>query len=665
MSISYVNRKCDCGGKLQYDKLRKVWVCLYCGSEIEREEKYDGMFTIKNVVRQTILDVAYRRLESAEKNLVECEKIDSKYIGTIMANLCFLIIKATMMEGGSSKDISPTIAKIKRYSEILKSEYEEITEEEEILYEFFDASDIYATLILVYEALNDDKRVNYTFNLLKVDDIFSSDANKNLLFYLFRHKNLKLIDEIVSNNVNIEKKFLLSEILMKYPDGESKKKNIDKMIERKIFTKENKLELEKYLNDTEDSVATKCEVIRAIAFFDIKLDIDIVLTKVLAECREVSIVKDVLEKVCNVKLTDEEVYKIIEYAFSNNNEEIALAVLLVLKNSSQYVVMSDKNINVLLCRKNLPGDAKLRILKEAYEFNIDNKSGEVIINNYLLTGEDEVELRMKIVKFLLQCIKAIPVSVFEKYVLNCRVDKSNKSKIVEIILDMDASTGVYSNLLSKYIFVDIDDSNTKAEIINLFLNKGIRMETKAFINYICNGKDEATIKIDFIRKMINNGRVLNSNVLSSYLEGIREAKDFNSELFAALRSDSYIVTDKALTNYLLYCKDVESEKVRNSIEMSKVGVSQFGSQNCSINHMGNSIRCNLLQAYILLSPDGVYVTESIVKEMVNAKTKMTLDIVISGHGEKRFKKYIIENRDSLSLQSQKICEEYKLFSKFF
>ena len=86
MGVSFVARKCtQCAGRLQYIKEKKLWKCLYCGAEIERQEQYDGLFTIKNVVRQCLLDTAFRRLDSAAKNLVECEKIDSRYVGTLIA----------------------------------------------------------------------------------------------------------------------------------------------------------------------------------------------------------------------------------------------------------------------------------------------------------------------------------------------------------------------------------------------------------------------------------------------------------------------------------------------------------------------------------------------------------------------------------------------------
>ena len=93
MAVSYSSKKCEsCGGSLEYIRAEKLWRCRYCGTEVIREETYDGLFTIKNVVRQTIVDAAYRRLDGARDNITECQKIDVNYVGTIIARLCYRLV---------------------------------------------------------------------------------------------------------------------------------------------------------------------------------------------------------------------------------------------------------------------------------------------------------------------------------------------------------------------------------------------------------------------------------------------------------------------------------------------------------------------------------------------------------------------------------------------
>lgn len=115
MGVSFVARKCtQCAGRLQYIKEKKLWKCLYCGAEIERQEQYDGLFTIKNVVRQCLLDTAFRRLDSAAKNLVECEKIDSRYVGTLIAKITHEMISVYYSGGMFGTGCSQSFCSIEK-----------------------------------------------------------------------------------------------------------------------------------------------------------------------------------------------------------------------------------------------------------------------------------------------------------------------------------------------------------------------------------------------------------------------------------------------------------------------------------------------------------------------------------------------------------------------
>lgn len=103
MAISYIVQKCtSCAGtKFDYNKETKMWKCLYCGAVIERHEQANTMFTIKNVVRQAILDIVYKRMDNARNNVVECKKIDSGYVGTIIADIAYEM--NMIVNGGISK----------------------------------------------------------------------------------------------------------------------------------------------------------------------------------------------------------------------------------------------------------------------------------------------------------------------------------------------------------------------------------------------------------------------------------------------------------------------------------------------------------------------------------------------------------------------------------
>lgn len=665
MAISYVSRKCDCGGKLEYDKNRKVWVCIYCGSEIERQEQYDGLFTIKNVVRQTLLDVAYRRLDNAEKNLTECEKIDSRYIGTILANLCYLMIKAATPGACDAAEAKSVIAKIKRYNDALRSEYETITDEEEGLYEFFDTSDIYAALVLVYDSLNDAQRRDHMMRLMKLQDVFSVDTNKNLLSYSIKNRDFALCDGIIKNSEYIDKKFALSEVLSRYPDGGKKVENIAELLSQKAFGREDRELIDNYLDSSADSYATKAKVVISAYMYDVRPGMDPILKNVLARSEDVSAVTEVLEQVCSSDLSDEDTYKIVDFCFGCQNTNTALAVLECLKKTKQYVVLDQRYMVSLLARTDIGADSKIAVLKAAYEFNVDSRAREGVINNYLCFNQDDASTRAKVIPFLLGTVKTVQTNTFEGYLLKCGIDGANKSEIVKSIFQLDVNTSYYYDLLSKYLFTAVDDAGTKEAIVGLLLDRDIKVDPKSFCQYVCSANDSGENKIRCVKKMLEKGCTLNSDTLSQYLTGMKSPGEFDPDLFALLFNEAGVITDEALEFYVLYCRDRESVKAGNAAAMAARTGKSFGSQPCRIVHNGNEIECNLLQGYILIGDDAYAVAAGIVKSMVDAKTKINAEMRIAGGRNEKLKKYVAAGRSSLSPLTERLCQEYKVFGMLF
>lgn len=264
MGVSFVARKCtQCAGRLQYIKEKKLWKCLYCGAEIERQEQYDGLFTIKNVVRQCLLDTAFRRLDSAAKNLVECEKIDSRYVGTLIAKITHEMISVITPGACSERDVRNLFAQLKKNYELLRGISPTVTEEEEVLYEFLEEPDIFATLVLVYDSLNDSARRDYVLQMLDAKQVYSKDANGNLLTYALKNGRQDLADDVLSNTNNINVSMALSEVLQKYPDGDKKREHIADLIKTHALAHEDCAVIEKYLTSPCDSIDTKATVINA------------------------------------------------------------------------------------------------------------------------------------------------------------------------------------------------------------------------------------------------------------------------------------------------------------------------------------------------------------------------------------------------------------------
>lgn len=660
MAVSFVARKCSqCAGKLQYIKDKKIWKCLYCGAEIEREEQYDGLFTIKNVVRQALKDTAYRRLDSAAKNLIECEKIDSRYVGTLIAKISYEMICVTTPGGCDPKDAKGIFSQLKKNYELLKSISTSVTDEEEALYDFFDESDIFATLILVYDSLNDTGRRDFVVSLLNAKEVYSKPANSNLLTYALKNKKFDIANQIISNSENLDVKSATIEVLEKYPDGDDKSKALQNLFNTNTLKYSDKTIVEDYLSTSTDSVSMKACVLVLSLQHGIKIELERAMTLVISksDCDDV---KKAVSTYCKEKLTDEEIYTLLSFAYDCGDRNIAVCTLDCLKESNQYVLIPAKLIIAMLSSNTYSADDKVALLKNSFAFKIDNKSLEGIVTNYLCFNLDNADERQKIIECLFEKVTNFPTNMVESYVLKCAVDATKKPMIVSAIFDKGLNICFFNDLLSRYMNCNIDSKETKADVVDVLSKKGLKIDPSSLIEYICNSGDELPTKLTFIKKMLSNGTQLRSDAASAYLE--RTSPDnFSSELLSLIFTTTSSFSTKAVENYLL--KDNEREAIKAANVKTIVNnASGCLSSVYQVSHLGNSISCNLLQAYILTTTDSQAVAMEIVNYFSSAlKVKVNAEMIISGKSMK-LKKYVVANKNNLSETTNLICESLKVFS---
>lgn len=206
MASSYKSLRCDCcAGTLEYNKGKKVWVCKYCGNEVRREEEYDGLFTIKNVVKQTLMDLADGRLDSAERNLAECEKIDTRYVGTCLARLCVELYTVITPGACAEGEIKGIFGRMKRDYDALQAIDSGISTEEEALYESFDgAADAFGVLYLTLDSLGDQIHRDFVEGMMDCGAIYSRSLNERLLHVFLKSGKMEQVDKILGNEDNID-----------------------------------------------------------------------------------------------------------------------------------------------------------------------------------------------------------------------------------------------------------------------------------------------------------------------------------------------------------------------------------------------------------------------------------------------------------------------------
>lgn len=664
MAVSFVARKCtQCAGKLQYIKEKKIWKCLYCGAEIERQEQYDGLFTIKNVVRQTLLDTAYRRLDSAAKNLIECEKIDSRYVGTIIARLSYDMIRVTTPGACDPRDVKAIFSQLKKSYDQLRALGVNVTDEEEALYEFLEESDIFATLLLVYDSLNDVPRREFVEQMLIAREVYSKPANNNLLSYAIKNGKIDLADQIIENIDNLDPKTALTEVLAKYPDGNAKGSRIDLLLSTGVIQHEDRKLVENYLRDSSDKVITKSGVAIAAIRQGLSVSLDTLLDQIITTA-DPKIVKETLEAFCINRLSDEDVIKILSFAYECGNLETAFYAMDCLKHSGQFVLVPSKLLIAMLSNNNLSANDKVSLLKKSFEFKIENKSFEAVLTNYLCFNLDHEDDRRVVLQYLLEQANNIPTVTVESYVIKCTADGKNKPLVVKALFDKNLNLSFFNNLLSKYMAGSNDPSEVRTSVVEILSQKGLKIDPRYLSDYICNSPDDISAKIKFVKKMIANGSQLRADVANEYLENTSE-DHFSPELFTLIFSPGSTFTVRAVGNYLLRIKDRDAVRADNAKTIIDRASGDVFTCKYSIIHLGNNISCNLLQAYTLATNDSPEVALEIAGHLVsNQKMKINAEMIASGTTLK-LKKYVVANKERLSEATNLICERYKVYSMIF
>ncbi len=667
MAVSFVTGKCtQCAGKLEYLKESKMWRCLYCGALAQREETYDGLFTIKNVVRQSLLDTAYQRFDSAQKNLVECEKIDSRYVGTLIAKIAYEMVCLSSPGACNPSNQKNMFSQLGRHYDQLKSISTDVLDDEAVLYEFLEESDIFATLMSVYDTLGDTARRDYVAQFLDVKNIYSKSANNNLLTYSIKKGKFEITDQVLNNTDNLDIIGALNDVLNKYPDNESKAFNVKKLFATGEIKTEHKAMIENYLSSSENSVETKSDILVDALNSQIKINVD-VITSVLSKAQAPQ-VQQVLNQLCINRLSDMEVFSILNYAYTGGNFENAKVTFKCLKDSGQYVIPPAKDVISMLCDKNYSAQQKVELLELTFEFKMERKALEAILSNYLCYSTDDVDARKMVIDFLFASVSDCPTQTAETYVLKCSADGQRKPDVIRQMFTNKLNVLFVGDLLSEYMNSSCDEQDIKIEVIDTMVQLGMNINPTTLTEYVCYSKDSVQTKINFIQKMVRNGTQIRADMACVYLENVKP-DDFSSELLSAIFNPSGTFSQKAIENYVLYFREreaIKAQNVRVILDMSPGADLGMGlGKSCRITHLGNSICCNLLQAYTLLTTDSTAVALEVANVLANSlRLKINDEINVSGANMK-MKKYVVANRQSLGLTTDAICEKFRVYSMIF
>ena len=659
MAVTNYSKKCtSCGGnKWEYQKDLKIWICRYCGAQVERPEEYDGLYTIKNVVRQVILDSAYRRMDQADRNLSECQKINARYAGTLVAGICYRLIAAV---SGQARDAKSLLGQLRRDYQLLTEESKAIGDDESAVYEFLDSSDCWAALATVFDTLGDDQRREYLLTLTDASQVFSKETNKSLLRFALKNNRQELVDKILTNRDNIDLTDSL-ELLLAGPDNARKGDLAAGLLAGGALNPGDEAKIEDYLS-CGDGVQTKARIAAAAMGAGLVLHMEILQREVLGLV-ELEELQALLGTLFSRRLYDGEIELLLSFAAAQKDAQKTLAVLDAMAGSGQFVSINVRQAQSFACNTQISSGIRKEILQKLRSFSSADRMWETVTGTYLNTAKESEEERLAMMDYLCAGIASVPARDFENYIMTCTLDGEAKPDRVRSLLAMSGmNPGFFRELAGKYLQRGMDIPSVRTEVLRQLMDNGIPIDGAVLVDYVCKSSDSADSKVELVQLAMTKGTALRADALSVYLETC--AKTFSSELFALLYRDTSSVTQKAIENYVLHCADSPAVKARNAAALaSRMGI-PLGSTQCHVKHNGAVIACQLAQGYLLTTREPVNLASAMVRTMTECGTKLNTDIQVNGKS-KKFSKYVTEIRGSLSPTAEQICQEHRLFGRLF
>ncbi len=658
MAVNYVTQKCtSCAGtKLEYIKELKAWRCAYCGTLIERHEQVDTMFTIKNVVRQSLLDVAYTRMDSAQKNLVECEKIDSRYIGTIIAEIAYemnMIIHGNI----SQAEQRNMFALLKKNYTALNSISEEVTEEEVALYEFFDSSEIIGLLVLVYDSLKAEKRRDFIMSYLNPGEIYSLQLNTDLINYSLKRGNFEVFDKIIENVDNIDTHAVFKLILEKYPDSDQKRRHAVALAETEGTLSDNDVRYASdYLECSDDSIETKSAVAIALINSPAKPSIECLMKNVITKITDEDGIAHIFSTIMAKPLLDVEKYTIIDFAISDCSDSACSYILTKLGETGQYIEFTHKHFDSIL-RRDGDAETKKALVEVGLKFHVTEKSKEVFVSSYLCDIGDTPENRKALIPYLLSLVPMLSTVNVEKYLLRCTADMEMKSEVVKMIFAMKINKSFFNNTLNNYIRTSQDVFTVKKEVVHTLISTGLRISSDAILDVLLQDKLNTIEKVELFR-LLKVGVSSVDDITNNYIATVSES-GFDSEVFGELLSCTSNIAEKNLIRYVLNLTDLDAAKIGRVSKLCGMCYSKVSDIDCTISHNGRNISCNLAQAYIFGAKESEEVAVSVLSALRGAGGDVNADVDVSGIRMK-IKKYIKTQKNVLDSKTKRLCTESRI-----
>lgn len=658
MAERFTGQRCqDCQGGLIYNKKEKYWECPYCGKIYEREMRFDkvqidGLAGINDLVRSTLSKLISLDFNGADKELLECEKINHASFGTLIASISVSLFKSFYI-----KDRQQELSKANNLLQKLNRDFAEIDEPEEILYDFIDSSDIYALLYVVYSMTNQTRRKEMVFDLLDCEEVYNVNISRYLLSTLLKEQHVESADVLIDKLQGANCRVGISTILTTYPSNDKKASHIEKMLSKVDTEIDLSKIFDSYFSSNNDDSDVVVEVFLSAISHKVNFDTTMVINSVLKGCNSVENATRIFKAIGSKRLNEETSNAVLLWCMNECRDcTISEIGFRSLYESNSVFEITDQDAIHLLQSDQQENIKRQKIIQMLNIFKLSNKSMDRLLAYHLIENFGSYEYRRTLFDELSSRVVSIPLNVVENYALNISFDAENKHSFLYEAFSKSRNVSLGSSVVSQYLKKTIDAPEIREQVIFALLSLKLMPAPESVSIYLLNQNELHSDKV--LNLMISQSCKATSNTFDQYLCDLKDYKLFNAKIARIATQFGFVLSPQSFARYLLNVEEAESTKVALAQKYYQTCSQGVKAMTMSTTVNGVEISGNIAQVYLFEGKDDLYVMQEIIKAFQKDRIKLDAHIeIVSSRKKVKLRKFIDSNAMHLNKKVETLAQQ--------
>ena len=658
MAVNFNGQRClDCQGSLVYNKTEKYWECPYCGKVYERELRFDkvqidGLAGINDLVRSALSKLIALDFDGAEKELMECERINHTSIGTLIASISVALFKSFF-----TKDRQQELSRANGLLQKLSRDFPDIDDSEEILYEFIKSADIYALLYIVFSMTDQTERRDMISRLLYFDEIYNPNVVKILLGIVLKEGNAEAADIIVDKMPKAGCRGALATLLTSYPENERKADNVCKLLSRIDTDTDLSKTFDDYFSSTNDSNDVVVDIFVNAVAHGAEFDTTALIGSVLQRCVNAEKANELFDAIGSNRLNGDTATAILVWlvCYCDNYIVSEIGFQRLFRSNSVFEI-TDKEVMWLFNTDQSEALKCCKLNQLLTTFKISNKSMDKLVAFHLISNPGSYDYRKAIFDTMTESVVSIPLTVVEDYALKTSHDGENKHIFLYEAITKSRNVSLGTGIFSQYMKSTVDSPQTRDAVIYSLLSLKLVPDPEAVSHYLLNPDELHSPEV--LDLMINLSCKTSSGTLDRYLYEVAGGTPYDPRIAKIATLFGFTLSVQSFTTYLFDVSEPDSLKipaVQKYYQACSSGVKEL-SLNATVGD--TEITGNIAQIYLLKGNDEPFVMQEILKIFTRDKIKLDTHVVIPATRKKiKLRKFIDSNASHLNKKILTLAHE--------